>query len=83
MLHNEWKTLNEDAIGAASLFKWLTNSFLNCVCVHVCVCVCGVCVNEQKWAIWDTAGNINRGDAGIAEGHRLELGHALDAVLSS
>ena len=48
----------------------------------VCVCVC-VCVNERTWAIWDTAGNISRGNAGAVEGHRLELGHALDAALSS
>ena len=47
-----------------------------------CVCVC-VCVNERTWAIWDTAGNISRGNAGTVEGHKLELGHALDAVLSS
>ena len=42
-----------------------------------------ICGTEQKWTIWDTAGNINRGNAGIVEGQRLELGHALDAVLSS
>ena len=71
------RTLNEEAIGAASLFKWLTKPF-RIVCV--CVCVCG---NERAWAMWDTAGNINRGSAGAVEGHRLELGHALDAVLSS
>lgn len=76
MLHNEWKTPNENTIRAASLFKWLTKSFLKCACVRVCA-------SEQKWAIWDTAGNINRDSAGIVEGHRLELGHALDAVFSS
>ena len=52
------------------------------VCVCVCVCEC-VCVNERTWAIWDTAGNISRGNVGTVEGHELELGHALDAVLSS
>lgn len=74
MLHNEWKTPNENTEQLD--FKWLTKPFLKCVCMHACV-------SEQKWAIWDTAGNINRDNAGIVEGYRLELGHALDAVFST
>lgn len=56
-------------------------SLLNIVCV--CLRTVSARVNEQKWAIWDIAGNNNIGNAGIVEGHRLELGHALDAVLGS